>query len=90
VLPAAADEDTAFWLEELNYSMVMVHSKRNQYRWRYYQRQAERGEIDATAAEADAAPTWAGLVDDDIWQSKYFTDGPQRRELAFWLPPQSH
>jgi phosphatidylserine/phosphatidylglycerophosphate/cardiolipin synthase-like enzyme len=138
VLPAAVDEDYAFWLEELNYSMVMVHSKcivvdpfgakpavmtgshnmgpkasgknddnlviidgqrrlaeafavyimgvYNQYRWRYYQRLAEKGEIDATLAEADAAPTWAGLVDDDTWQRKYFKKGgPERRELTFWL-----
>ncbi len=27
VLPAAVDEDQGFWLKELNYSMVMVHSK---------------------------------------------------------------
>jgi phosphatidylserine/phosphatidylglycerophosphate/cardiolipin synthase-like enzyme len=138
VLPAAVDRDHDFWLKELNYSMVMVHSKcividpfgerpsvvtgshnmgpkasgknddnlvlidgqrrlaeayavyimgvYNQYRWRYYQHQAETGALPATAAEDDAAPTWAGLVDDDSWQQRYFQPGPAQRELAFWLP----
>ncbi len=138
VLPAPVDHDFAFWLKELNFSMVMVHSKcivvdpfgpkssvmtgshnmgpkasgknddnlviidgqpklagafavyimgvYNQYRWRYYQRQAEKGEVAATDAAEDAAPTWAGLVDDDTWQAKYFTPGAEQRELAFWLP----
>jgi phosphatidylserine/phosphatidylglycerophosphate/cardiolipin synthase-like enzyme len=138
VLPAAVDSDFAFWLKELNYSLVMVHSKcivldpfgakpvvmtgshnmgpkasgknddnllliddapklaeayavyimgvYNQYRWRYYQREAARGALPATDAHADAAPTWAGLVDDGSWQTKYFTaGGPEQRELNFWL-----
>ena len=138
VLPAAVDHDFAFWLTELNYSMVMVHSKcivvdpfgshpavltgshnmgpkasgknddnliiidghpklaaayavyimgvYNQYRWRYYQHEAENGKLAATTAAPDGAPTWAGLVDDDTWQDKYFKAGPEQRELAFWLP----
>ena len=138
VLPAAVDRDHDFWLKELTYSLVMVHSKcividpfgahpsvitgshnmgpkasgknddnlvlidgqrklaeayavyimgvYNQYRWRYYQHQAETGQLAATAAAKDAAPTWAGLVDDDSWQSRYFQPGPEQRELAFWLP----
>jgi phosphatidylserine/phosphatidylglycerophosphate/cardiolipin synthase-like enzyme len=138
VLPAAVNSDVAFWLKELSYSLVMVHSKcividpfgakpvvmtgshnmgpkasgknddnllivdgskklaeafavyimgvYNQYRWRYYQREAEKGAVPATDAEADGAPTWAGLEDDGDWQTKYFTPGsPQARELRFWL-----
>jgi phosphatidylserine/phosphatidylglycerophosphate/cardiolipin synthase-like enzyme len=139
VLPAAVNDDFSFWLKELNYSMVMVHSKcividpfgakpcvmtgshnmgpkasgknddnlviidgqpklaeayavyimgvYNQYRWRYHQRQAEQGKSATTAAAAGAAPAWAGLVNDDTWQGRYFTPGPEQRELAFWLPP---
>jgi len=143
VLPAAVDEDFASWVQELNYSLVMVHSKcivvdpfgakpavmtgshnmgprasgknddnlviidgqsglaeafavyimgvYNQYRWRYYQFRAAKGELEATAAAGDAVKTWAGLVDDDTWQAKYFTDGgPEQRELAFWLPASPH
>lgn len=139
VLPAAVDSEFAYWLKELNYSMVMVHSKcividpfgakpavitgshnlgpkasgknddnmlivdgapklaeayavyimgvYEQYRWRYHQRQAEKGAATATNAAADAAQTWAGLADDDSWQAPYFTaDSPQQRELNFWLP----
>ncbi|HEV8221154.1 MAG TPA: phospholipase D-like domain-containing protein [Streptosporangiaceae bacterium] len=138
VLPAAVDSDFAFWLKELSYSLVMVHSKTivvdpfgpnpcvmtgshnmgpkasgknddnlmiidgqpklaeayavyimgvyNQYRWRYYQREAEKGQLPATAAAGDAAPTWAGLIDDDTWQDKYFTAGSAQREIAFWVP----
>jgi phosphatidylserine/phosphatidylglycerophosphate/cardiolipin synthase-like enzyme len=138
VLPAAVDSDFAFWLKELSYSLVMVHSKTivvdpfgpnpcvmtgshnmgpkasgknddnlmiidgqpklaeayavyimgvyNQYRWRYYQREAEKGQLPATAATGDAAPTWAGLEDDDTWQDKYFTAGAAQREIAFWVP----
>jgi len=137
VLPAAVDTDFAVWQKELNYSMVMVHSKcividpfgarpcvmtgshnmgpkasgqnddnlviidghaklaeafavyimgvYSQYRWRYHQRQAEKGQS-ATTAAAGAAPTWAGLVNDDTWQTRYFSAGPEQRELAFWLP----
>jgi len=40
----------------------------------------------ATAATGDAAPTWAGLEDDDTWQGKYFTAGAAQREIAFWVP----
>jgi phosphatidylserine/phosphatidylglycerophosphate/cardiolipin synthase-like enzyme len=139
VLPAAVDADFSFWRKELNYSMVMVHSKcividpfgpkacvmtgshnmgpkasgknddnlmiidgqpklaeayavyimgvYNQYRWRYYQRQAEQGQTDTTGAAPGAAPTWAGLVNDDTWQNRYFSPGSEKRELAFWLPP---
>lgn len=138
VLPAAVDSDFGFWLKELNYSMVMVHSKcivvdpfgpkpcvmtgshnmgpkasgknddnlliidgqpklaeayavyimgvYNQYRWRYHQREAEKGQTASTGAAAGAAPTWAGLVNDDTWQNEYFSPGPEQRELAFWLP----
>lgn len=141
VLPAAVDADQAFWLKELNYSMVMVHSKcivvdpfgpkpcvmtgshnmgpkasgknddnlmiidgqpklaeayavyimgvYNQYRWRYHQREAEQGQSAATSAAGGAAPTWAGLENDDTWQNKYFSRGAEQRELAFWLPPPS-
>lgn len=141
VLPAAVDADQAFWLKELNYSMVMVHSKcivvdpfgpkpcvmtgshnmgpkasgknddnlmiidgqpklaeayavyimgvYNQYRWRYHQREAEQGQSAATSAAGGAAPTWAGLENDDTWQNKYFSPGAEQRELAFWLPPPS-
>jgi hypothetical protein len=59
----------------------------DQYRWRYHQRQAEHGQAATTAAAAGAAPAWAGLVNDDSWQARYFTPGPEQRELAFWLPP---
>lgn len=138
VLPAAVDQDFAFWLKNLNYSLVMVHSKcivvdpfgerpsimtgshnmgpkasgknddnliiidgqprlaeayavytmgvYNQYRWRYYQREASKGDLAATGAAPDAAPTWAGLVNNADWQAKYFQPGPAQRELAFWLP----
>ena len=138
VLPARIDSDFGFWLSELSYSMVMVHSKcivvdpfgakpavitgshnlgpkasgknddnllivdnqrklaeayavyimgvYNQYRWRYHQHQAEQGKEPATHTETDTAPTWAGLVDDDAWQSPYFMPGPEQRELDFWLP----
>jgi len=141
VLPAVVDTDFAFWRHELNYSLVMVHSKcividpfsdrscvmtgshnmgpkasgknddnlliidglpklaeayavyimgvYNQYRWRYHQREAEHGGSPATVAAANAAPTWAGLVNDDTWQAKYFSPGAEQRELAFWLPPTS-
>jgi hypothetical protein len=47
---------------------VYIMGVYNQCRWRYHQRQAERGQSAATGAAADAAPTWAGLVDDDTWQ----------------------
>jgi phosphatidylserine/phosphatidylglycerophosphate/cardiolipin synthase-like enzyme len=138
VLPAAVDKDFSFWLKELNYSLVIVHSKcivvdpfgpgacvmtgshnmgprasgknddnlviidgqpkiaaayavyimgvYNQYRWRYRQRQAEQGKAATTRASAGAAPTWAGLVNDDTWQDKYFRPGPEQREQRFWLP----
>jgi phosphatidylserine/phosphatidylglycerophosphate/cardiolipin synthase-like enzyme len=138
VLPAAVDSDHDFWLQELNYSLVMVHSKcivvdpfgahpsvmtgshnmgpkasgknddnlvlidgqrklaeayavyimgvYNQYRWRYYQRLAAAGELEATDAADGAVPTWAGLVDDASWQDRYFQPGPAQRELAFWMP----
>ena len=139
VLPAAVDSDFAFWLKELSYSLVMVHSKcivldpfgtkpavmtgshnmgpkasgqnddnllivdnspklaeayavyimgvYNQYRWRYYQREAVKGTVPATGAHSAAAPTWAGLADDDAWQTKYFNaSSPEQRELNFWLP----
>ena len=139
VLPAAVDSDFAFWLKELSYSLVMVHSKcivldpfgtkpavmtgshnmgpkasgqnddnllivdnspklaeayavyimgvYNQYRWRYYQREAAKGTVPATGAQSEAAPTWAGLADDDAWQTKYFNaSSPEQRELNFWLP----
>lgn len=139
VLPAAVDSDFAFWLKELSYSLVMVHSKcivldpfgtkpavmtgshnmgpkasgqnddnllivdnspklaeayavyimgvYNQYRWRYYQREAVKGTVPATGAQSEAAPTWAGLADDDAWQTKYFNaSSPEQRELNFWLP----
>jgi len=139
ILPAAVDEDFAYWLKGLSYSTVMVHSKcividpfgakpvvitgshnlgpkasgknddnmlivegstklaeayavyimgvYEQYRWRYHQRQAEKGAAAATRAAAGATPTWAGLADDDSWQTPYFTAGsPQQRELSFWLP----
>jgi phosphatidylserine/phosphatidylglycerophosphate/cardiolipin synthase-like enzyme len=138
VLPAAVNSDFAFWLKELNYSLVMVHSKcivldpfgpkpsvmtgshnlgpkasgknddnliiidnapklaeafavyimgvYNQYRWRYHQREAAKGALPATDASPDAAPTWAGLVDDTSWQDRYFAaGGPEQRELKFWL-----
>ena len=65
---------------------VYIMGVYNQYRWRYYQHQAETGALPATAADDDAAPTWAGLVDDDSWQQRYFQPGPAQRELAFWLP----
>jgi hypothetical protein len=39
-----------------------------------------------TAATGDAAPTWAGLEDDDAWQDKHFTAGAAQREIAFWVP----
>jgi len=66
---------------------VYIMGVYEQYRWRYLQHQAEKGAAAATAAAADAAPTWAGLVDDDSWQTPYFTAAsPQQRELAFWLP----
>jgi len=65
---------------------VYIMGVYNQYRWRYYQREAEKGALPATDAEADGAPTWAGLEDDADWQTKYFTPGsPQTRELRFWL-----
>lgn len=139
ILPAAVDADFAFWLRELNYSMVMVHSKcividpfgakpsvitgshnlgpkasgknddnmlivdgspklaeayavyimgvYEQYRWRYYQHKAEKGAAAATNAADGAAKTWAGLADNDSWQTPYFTAGSaQQRELNFWLP----
>jgi phosphatidylserine/phosphatidylglycerophosphate/cardiolipin synthase-like enzyme len=138
VLPAPVDDDFAFWLEELSYSLVMVHSKcivvdpfgkrpsvltgshnmgpkasgknddnliiidgqrrlaeayavyimgvYNQYRWRYYQREASKGAVSATGSAPNAAPTWAGLVNDAGWQAKYLQPGPEQRELAFWLP----
>jgi len=139
VLPAAVDTDFAAWRQELNYSLVMVHSKcividpfgpkpcvitgshnmgpkasgknddnlliidgqpklaeayavyimgvYNQYRWRYHQRQAEHGQSPATGTAADTAPTWAGLVNEDTWQTRYFSPGAEQRELNFWLPP---
>ena len=138
VLPARVDSDFGFWLGELSYSMVMVHSKcivvdpfgqrpsvmtgshnmgpkasgknddnliiidgqpklaeayavyimgvYNQYRWRYYQFKASKGDLAATGSAPDAAPTWAGLVNDAGWQAKYLEPGPEQLELAFWLP----
>jgi phosphatidylserine/phosphatidylglycerophosphate/cardiolipin synthase-like enzyme len=65
---------------------VYIMGVYNQYRWRYYQREAEKGQLPATAATGDAAPTWAGLEDDDTWQDKYFTAGAAQREIAFWVP----
>ena len=65
---------------------VYIMGVYNQYRWRYHQHQAEQGKEPSTHTETDTAPTWAGLVDDDGWQSPYFTVGPQQRELEFWLP----
>ncbi|HEX9413883.1 MAG TPA: hypothetical protein VF916_10310 [Ktedonobacterales bacterium] len=32
-----------------------------------------------------AAPGWKSLQDNDTWQDVYFTNGPDWRELAFWL-----
>jgi phosphatidylserine/phosphatidylglycerophosphate/cardiolipin synthase-like enzyme len=68
---------------------VYIMGVYNQYRWRYYQRQAEQGQTATTGAAAGAAPTWAGLVNDDTWQNRYFSPGSEQRELAFWLPPPS-
>ncbi len=65
---------------------VYVMGVYNQYRWRYYQRQAEKGLLAATEAADGAAPTWAGLEDDDSWQDRYFQPGPAQRELEFWMP----
>ena len=66
---------------------VYIMGVYNQYRWRYYQRQAEQGQTATTGAAAGAAPTWAGLVNDDTWQNRYFSPGSEQRELTFWLPP---
>ena len=52
----------------------------------YHQHQAEIGAAPATGTETDSAPTWAGLADNDNWQTIYFTPGPEQRELNFWLP----
>jgi len=65
---------------------VYIMGVYNQYRWRYYQRQAEQGKSATTAAQG-AVATWAGLVNGDTWQTRYFAPGPEQRELAFWLPP---
>jgi hypothetical protein len=66
---------------------VYIMGVYNQYRWRYHQRQAEHGQSLATSTAADTAPTWAGLVNDDTWQTRYFSPGAEQRELDFWLPP---
>ena len=66
---------------------VYIMGVYNQYRWRYHQRQAAKGQASATTAAAGATTTWAGLVNDDTWQARYFTPGPEQREIAFWLPP---
>jgi hypothetical protein len=51
---------------------VYIMGVYNQYRWPYYQRQAEQAQTATTGATAGAAPTWAGLVNDDTRQGRYF------------------
>jgi hypothetical protein len=45
------------------------------------------GQAAATVAALGeaAAPGWKSLQDNDTWQDVYFTNGPDQRELAFWL-----
>ena len=60
---------------------VYIMGVYNQYRWRYYQRLAEAGQLDATDAAEGAVPTWAGLVDDASWQIA--TSSPGRRSASW-------
>jgi phosphatidylserine/phosphatidylglycerophosphate/cardiolipin synthase-like enzyme len=70
----------------------------NQYSWRYH-REPDRTQPAAgtpfaakqhsSEKQADVSeigqPQWKCLQDDDTWQDRYFTKGPDQRELAFWL-----
>jgi phosphatidylserine/phosphatidylglycerophosphate/cardiolipin synthase-like enzyme len=53
---------------------INIMATYHQYRWRAI-----------AQAQTQDATRWLGLQDNDQWQDRYLRDGPQKRELDFWL-----
>ena len=61
---------------------VYIMNVYGHYKWMFNEWLRTHG---ATASDAKASPQYDGNQDNDTWQPPYLQDGPNRRELEFWL-----
>jgi phosphatidylserine/phosphatidylglycerophosphate/cardiolipin synthase-like enzyme len=61
---------------------VYIMNVYGHYKWLFNEYLRTQG---ATDAQKKTSPQYDGNEDDDAWQSRYLDEGPNRREIEFWL-----